>query len=194
MTRLPIPTLAVAGRLAAIVTLAVALLIAAAPPVLAQTTDDGSAPAARAAPTSATTQPPAIGSVTGLALPRYVSLRGAEANLRTGPGLRYPIDWVYQRAGMPLLVVAEFEQWRRVRDRHGDEGWLHRALLSVRRTAIVVADEPVALRRAASADAAVVAWLAGGVIAALGECADGWCRLSVAGHDGWVRRAALWGP
>jgi SH3-like domain-containing protein len=176
--------------------LLLALLAAvSAPPLtvaIAQNTAPIAVPVVQAIPQ--TTPAATVGPITGLALPRFVSLRATRANLRTGPGTRYPIDWVYQRARTPLLVIAEFEQWRRVRDRQGDEGWLHRTLLSGRRTVVVVATEPVALRLDPATDSAIIAWLAPGVIADLSACADGWCALDVASHEGWLRRDLLWGP
>ena len=80
---------------------------------------------------------PGKGPVTNLPLPRYVSLKGSEGNARRGPSLSHRIDWVFRHAGMPLRVVAEFGHWRRVEDKDGAGGWVHYALLSGVRTAIV---------------------------------------------------------
>ena len=77
------------------------------------------------------------GDVSGLPLPRFVSLRAALVNLRTGPGVRYPIDWVYNRAGLPLEVVDEFETWRKVRDWEGSIGWIHQSMLSGERKVMI---------------------------------------------------------
>ncbi|HKH69397.1 MAG TPA: SH3 domain-containing protein, partial [Reyranella sp.] len=65
----------------------------------------------------------------GLPIPRFASLRSDEVNVRTGPGPRYPIDWVFKRKAMPVEIVAEFENWRKIRDWQGASGWVHQSLL-----------------------------------------------------------------
>jgi len=121
-----------------------------------------------------------------------VSLKSMEANVRTGPGVDYPIRWVYRRIGAPVEVIAEFENWRMVRDWEGDEGWIHFALLRSRQSVIVTATETTLRRLAADASPAV-ARLANGMVAQLERCDPEWCEVSVDGYDGWVRRADVWG-
>lgn len=137
------------------------------------------------------------GGVTGLPLPRYVSLRADEVNLRTGPGIRYPIDWVYKREGLPVEIIDEFEAWRRVRDREGTTGWVHQSTLSAERTAIVVGERR-ALRAEAESGADAVAWLEPGVIVRLERCGGDWCEATAqdaggAGYRGFLLRGELWG-
>ena len=86
--------------------------------------------------TAASVPETGVGPVTGLPLPRYVSLKGSEGNARRGPGLSNRIDWVFTRAGMPLRITAEFEHWRRVEDKDGLGGWIHYMLLSGIRTVL----------------------------------------------------------
>jgi SH3-like domain-containing protein len=133
-----------------------------------------------------------IGTETGLPIPRYVTLRAREVNVRTGPGVRYPIDWVFQRPNLPVEVVAEFDTWRKIRDFEGTEGWVHQSMLSGRRTVIVLAAVRL-LRREPSESAAPMARLEPGVIAWLEACREDWCEVEVAGIDGWLRRADVWG-
>ena len=128
----------------------------------------------------------------GLPIPRFVSLGSDEANMRTGPGVRYPVAWVYHKAGLPMMVTAEYGHWRKVRDVDGTEGWMHKALLSGRRTAEVV-DGVHALRAEAREDAAVLLRAGTGVIGRLLACAGAWCRLAIADHEGWLPRTALFG-
>ena len=85
-------------------------------------------------------QASAAPETSGLPLPRFVSLRSGEVNMRAGPGLQYPVEWAYRRRALPVEVVAEYHHWRRVRDREGTEGWIHKSLLSGRRTAVVVGE------------------------------------------------------
>lgn len=129
---------------------------------------------------------------TTLPLPRFVSLRSGEVNLRTGPGPRYPIDWVLVRKDMPVEVIAEFETWRKIRDVEGTEGWVHQGMLSGRRTAIVTGDVR-GIRRRDDPAAPVVAQLEPGVVAKLLECKGPWCRVEVAGQKGWLQRGDFWG-
>lgn len=132
------------------------------------------------------------GAVTNLPLPRYVSLKGSEGNARRGPSLSHRIDWVFRHAGMPLRVTAEFGHWRRVEDRDGAGGWVHYALLSGVRTALVTQDM-LELRTRPQENADVVARAEAGAILRLGECNPGWCRVSGGGQRGWVPKSTIWG-
>lgn len=134
----------------------------------------------------------ALGTETQLPLPRFVSLRSNEINLRTGPGGTYPIEWTYQRRGMPVEVVAEFDSWRKVRDWQGTVGWVHQSMLDGRRTALIIGGERI-LRREPADGAAGVARLRPGVIARLRECAADWCRLEADSYEGWLKRDEFWG-
>jgi SH3-like domain-containing protein len=119
---------------------------------------------------------PEIGCVTNLPLPRFVSLKGSEGNARRGPGLTHRIDWVFTRAGMPLRITAEYENWRRVEDAEGAGGWVHYSLLSGVRTVLVTLDM-AELRDAPDTDAPVVAQAELGVIGRVLECNTAWCRV-----------------
>jgi SH3-like domain-containing protein len=138
--------------------------------------------------------PAAAQSETGLPLPRYVSLRADAVNLRTGPGRRYPIDWVFTRAGMPIQIVAEFEGWRQVRALDGTSGWIHKSMLSGKRT-VVIAGREDRIYRAPDKNAEIAAFVEPGVVATLLGCEVGWCRLTVESHrvTGWMPQDVLWG-
>jgi SH3-like domain-containing protein len=130
-----------------------------------------------------------------LPLPRFASLRAGEVNMRTGPGVRYPIDWVFQRRALPVEIVAEFGTWRKIRDEQGAEGWVHRSMLAGKRTALTIGAPNSAqiLRRAADGDAAAVARLEPGVQVNILECDGPWCRVEAHGFRGWLARKSLWG-
>jgi len=132
------------------------------------------------------------GQVTNLPLPRFVSLKASEGNVRRGPSLSHRIDWVFTRRDMPLVVTAEYGHWRRVEDRDGQGGWVHYSLLSGVRT-VIVAEDLTPLRMKPQDGAPVFARAEAGVIARLGECGTDWCRISAAGARGWAPKAALWG-
>ncbi|WP_340116485.1 SH3 domain-containing protein [Pelagibius sp. 7325] len=129
---------------------------------------------------------------TGLPLPRFVSLRAAEVNLRTGPGTRYPIDWVYQRRGMPVEIVDEFDTWRRIRDWQGTEGWVHQSMVQGQRGILVTGKRHI-LRRRPEPDSPGVALVDAGVVGVLNRCQQDWCEVSANGFSGWLERDAFYG-
>lgn len=133
----------------------------------------------------------------GLPVPRFVSLKADRVNLRRGPSTDYPVVWEYRRAGLPMEVIAEYDNWRQVRDSEGADGWVFHSLLSGRRTALVSPwsrdPEPAPLHERRSANSDVVAMLRPGVLASVLGCDGEWCELSVRGYAGWVRQETLWG-
>lgn len=114
--------------------------------------------------------------------------------MRTGPGVQYPVDWVYKRRNMPVEVLAEFGTWRKIRDIQGTQGWVHQSLLSSNRW-VTVTGQARTLRRRADASSPAVARLEPGVNAQIVECPEdnGWCRMTSGGYEGWLRRVEVWG-
>ena len=157
------------------------------------------------------------GSNSGLPVPRFVSIKSGQANVRVGPGRDYRVDWVYTRPGLPVEVVAEFDNWRRIRDAEGTEGWIFGALLSGRRTAIAApwlsnveagaapdgtpasaaTSAVLTLRRGPSGDSRPVASIEPGVVGSIEDCDGDWCRfepLSAKGEvAGYLRQIELFG-
>jgi len=129
---------------------------------------------------SVTTDEVPRGPVTGLPLPRFVSMKAAEGFARRGPSSTHRIDWVFKRRHMPLTVVDEYGHWRRVQDQDGAGGWMHYSLLSGNRT-VIIQESDLHLRRNPTLDSRVNARLQSGVVAWLGECRDGWCAIEVRG-------------
>jgi SH3-like domain-containing protein len=132
----------------------------------------------------------------GLPVPRYVSLKSDHVNVRAGPTKDNDVAWVYTRSGLPVEITAEFENWRRVRDSEGSEGWVYHSLLSGRRTAVITMkskDDLAALYERADPGSAVAARLQAGVVAQVKRCSAGWCHISGNGFDGWIEQQRLWG-
>lgn len=127
-----------------------------------------------------------------LPVPRFVSLRSGEVNMRVGPGTRYSINWVYKREGLPVEIVQEFDQWRKIRDMDGTTGWVHRQMLQGRRSAVIKARLAV-LRRSPDAKAGAVIKAEKGVYGRLSECRKDWCLLQLQGRKAWARKADIWG-
>lgn len=139
--------------------------------------------------------PPALAQSRGtetLPLPRYVSLRSDEVNIRTGPGVQYPIEWVFTRRHMPVEVVEHFEYWRKIRDIEGTTGWVHQSMLSGKRFAIVTG-EVRSLRRKPEQGSGDAARLEPGVIGQILECEGQFCRIEAGGMKGWLARSEFWG-
>jgi SH3-like domain-containing protein len=136
--------------------------------------------------------PPIVHKGSGLPIPRFASLRSDEVNVRTGPGTRYPIDWVFKRKMMPVEIVAEYENYRKIRDWQGAGGWVHQSLLTGKR-GFVVASKEADVFRTPSPSAEVVAKLEPEVTGEIRSCQGDWCRVTAQGISGWVTRTEIWG-
>jgi SH3-like domain-containing protein len=137
-----------------------------------------------------------VGTATNLPLPRFASLKTDRVNLREGPSKEHATKWVYQRAGLPVEITAEFEIWRRIRDSEGVDGWVLHSLLSGRRTALVTPNKKaenskIYVRPAEGSDLA--ATLQSGVIVNLRKCDGAWCQVDGDGFKGYIEQFKLWG-
>lgn len=171
-----------------------ALLLAAAG--LAVSPMTGAGPIAG---TEAHAQAATIGP-SGLPLPRFVSLKAKRVNLRIGPGRDYAVAWLYTRSGVPMEVIQEYDNWRRVRDAEGTEGWVYQSLLSGERTAMTAPwmrggnkQEFINMHREARSNANVIARLEPGVVVRVKTCDGEWCEALADGVDGWVAQDEIWG-
>jgi len=138
----------------------------------------------------------ASGSKSGLPVPRFVSLKPDRVNVRGGPTRDHEVTFVYTRAGLPVEITAESDNWRRIRDWEGSEGWVYHSLLSGRRTAVVTPKDKTALvplYDKGDRVATVVAQLQAGVMASVKRCNGSWCHITGAGFDGWAVQEQLWG-
>ena len=132
-------------------------------------------------------------TVSGLPVPRFVSLKSDKVYLRKGPGADFPVDWVYQRRGLPVEIIAEFDVWRRIQDSDGTRGWIYKQLLDGERTALVKGTALVTLHASPTDDAPASAYAQPGLIAHLSSCEGQWCKLATRGYEGWVKRGQIWG-
>jgi SH3-like domain-containing protein len=137
-----------------------------------------------------------LGPKSGLPVPRFVSLKPDRVNVHGGPTRDHEVTFVYTRAGLPIEITAESDNWRRIRDWEGSEGWVYHSLLSGKRTALVTPKDKtqlVPLYDAGDAGSAIVAQLQAGVLASVKRCTGTWCRVTGRQFDGWVRQEQLWG-
>ncbi|MDD2705254.1 MAG: SH3 domain-containing protein [Acidocella sp.] len=147
-----------------------------------------------AAPAPATGPGPDIGTVTKLPVPRFVSLRSDLVNFRAGPGFQYPVSWVYQRQGLPVEIIGEFDVWRQVLAPDGGTGWVHEATVRARRTFYVTASQAV-LHSAPTPGSGALAYLNQGVSGKLLFCAasSDFCKVEAGSKTGYLARTDLWG-
>ena len=135
----------------------------------------------------------------GLPIPRFVSLKPARVNIRVGPGRDYGVSWLYTKSGLPVEIIQEYDNWRRIRDADGTEGWVYQSLLAGKRTAIVApwergkSENLIDLYANASDTSRVIARAEPGVISTIRECNGQWCQLDVQGERGWIRQTLIWG-
>lgn len=129
----------------------------------------------------------------GLPVPRYVSLKFATVNARAGPGDDHRLMWVYRVRGLPVQVVAETSEWRRVCDPSGGMAWVHRRVTDGKRQVMNVRATPVALHRKPRDGAPAAALLNPRALGALVRCDKGWCKIRADGATGWAREGTLWG-
>jgi len=134
----------------------------------------------------------------GLPLPRFVSLKSGRVNSRIGPGVDYSVDWLYLKPGLPMEIVQEYDNWRRVRDADGAEGWVNQSLLSGRRTAIAAPwqkgkDATISLLSSPDPKAGVVAVIEPGVIGSIRTCDGQWCEMAFGSYTGWISQSQVWG-
>jgi SH3-like domain-containing protein len=128
----------------------------------------------------------------GLPIPRFASLHTNEINMRTGPGTRYPIEWVYVREGLPVEITGEFDIWRRIRDWEGSEGWVHKGALTGKRT-LIITGAKASIREDSNETAPVKAFAEPGVIGKLLGCEIDWCQVRFDNINGYLPKTAFWG-
>ncbi|SNZ19995.1 SH3-like domain-containing protein [Cohaesibacter gelatinilyticus] len=133
----------------------------------------------------------------GYKVPRFVSLKSDRVNVRGGPSTDHKVKWIFRRAGLPVEIIQEFENWRRVRDSEGEEGWVFHSLLSGRRTALISPwQKPgtlLSLKEEPQNDASEVVKAQVNVLVDVMKCKNNWCQVSAQGRQGWLRANMLWG-
>lgn len=153
-------------------------------------------PAAFAEATASTGPAEKITGATGLPLPRFVSLKADKVNVRGGPSSDHKVSWVFQRKGLPVEIVAEFENWRRIRDSEGEEGWILQNMLSGKRTALVAPwrmGQAIPVYDDTGLRGNLVARISAGVVAEVESCSGDTCEISAGGYDGYIEQIMLWG-
>ena len=128
----------------------------------------------------------------GYEVPRFLSLKKDKAYMRVGPGKEYPIAWVYQKKGLPLKVIAEYEVWRKVIDHDGITGWMHAKLLTGRRTALIT-ERVTKLYKSNEDNSKIVGYAERNVLMELQYCKPQYCKVAHPELKGWIKRDTFWG-
>ena len=134
-----------------------------------------------------------VGKETGLEIPRYVSLKSDDANIRVGPSKNYPIEIKYIKKNYPLKVLDEYEEWRKVEDFNRNIGWIHKSLISGIRTGIVLSNDNKNIILLNTLDGNVIGEIGNGNIVFLEKCKIDWCLVSVGNFKGWMDKKYIWG-
>ena len=134
-----------------------------------------------------------IGKETGLEIPRYVSLKSDDANIRVGPSKNYPIEIKYIKKNYPLKVLDEYKEWRKVEDFDRNIGWIHKSLISGIRTGIVLSNDNKNISILNTLDGNVIGEIGNGNIVFLEKCKIDWCLVSLDDYEGWMNKNYIWG-
>ncbi len=126
-------------------------------------------------------------------LPRFASIKSSEANTRKGPGINYSLMFLYQYKGVPIEIIAEYEQWRKIRDINGDEGWIHSSILSGKRSVMLKSKNQELLYIHDNTKSHIVAKLEPYLCCNLIKCSKSWCKIKCMEYTGWTQRENLWG-
>jgi SH3-like domain-containing protein len=128
-----------------------------------------------------------------LLIPRFASIKSNEVNARTGPSIKCPIEWIFVKKGEPIEIIAEYEQWRQIRDIKGEGGWVHSSVLSGKRSVIIISKDIIELTKYPKDFSRIVAKLSPNVRCQVNKCKDNECQLRCNSFVGWVPQKYLWG-
>ena len=134
-----------------------------------------------------------IGEVTGYKIPRFVSLKSDEVNLRIGSSTNYPIILKYVTKNMPVEITDEYERWRKIRDREGNEGWIYGDLLKGDRFAIIIKNNESNIYVFSKPDGVPIGEIGKLNIVTIKVCLKKWCKIKFDSHKGWINKKNLWG-
>ncbi|MFK7967696.1 MAG: SH3 domain-containing protein [Rickettsiaceae bacterium] len=128
-----------------------------------------------------------------LPIPRFVTMKFGEVNVRTGPAVDCPIEWVFVRKGEPVEIIAEYEQWRKIRDVSEEGGWVHASVLSAKRSVILISKNIMPLISSPRSYDHIVVQLKPKIRCNLVKCKSDWCQVVCKSYKGWIAKKFLWG-
>ena len=127
--------------------------------------------------------------------PRFASLRSDTVYMRSGPGERFPIEWVYKRKGFPVIITDSFEHWHKVQDIENTQGWIHKTMLSGKRMALTPLNEKTILYQKKNLNSKHLAYFNGQSIVQLLECLPNgiFCKVKYNELKGYILKEKLFG-
>ena len=134
-----------------------------------------------------------VGKETGLEIPRYVSLKSNDANIRVGPSTNYPIAIKYIQKNYPLKILEEYDDWRKIEDFTKNNGWIHKSLISGNRTAIIVSNNDDKIKIFNTIEGIKIGNIGKGNIVSINKCKIDWCSISFNKFKGWIYKKNIWG-
>ena len=134
-----------------------------------------------------------LGTETGFKLPRYVSLKSNDSNLRVGPSASYPIRLKYVIANIPIEIIEEYKDWRKINDYEGNIGWLHKSLIRGKKFAIVNTPYQEGLQVFNKPKGNNIGKIGKKNILEVKTCLVNWCKIKYRKNIGWVNKLNLWG-
>jgi len=160
------------------------------------TTDGQNAETEAKQKTGKSDQPRRETGPSGLPVPRFVSLKRSKVNVRRGPSSEHKLAWIFRLKGLPVEIVAEFENWRRVRDSDGQEGWIYHSMLAGTRTVTIAPwrkGAAVRMLKSPAQSSGVVANVSAGAVGDVEKCTGNWCQVKLGNYEGWINQSMLWG-
>ena len=134
-----------------------------------------------------------LGQSTGYKLPRFVSTKSDESNLRVGANLDYPRLLTYRVKNFPLKIIDEYEIWRKVIDIDGNQGWMHKSLLQSNRYGIIKTAHEQGVQIYNKPEGVIVGKIGNRNIIKINKCFNLWCHISLNRHQGWINKINIWG-
>ena len=134
-----------------------------------------------------------IGKETGLEIPRYVSLKSNDANIRVGPSTNYPIVIKYTQKNYPLKIIEEYDDWRKIEDFSKNNGWIHKSLISGNRTGIILSNNGGRIKIYNTIEGKIIGSIGKGNIISINKCKIDWCSISINEYKGWINKNKMWG-
>ena len=134
-----------------------------------------------------------LGQSTGYKLPRFVSTKSDESNLRIGANIDYPILLTYKVKNFPLKIIDEYEIWRKVIDIEGNEGWMHKSLLQGSRYGVIKTAHEQEVQIYNKPEGVMVGKIGNRNIVRINKCFNLWCHISLNNHQGWINKINVWG-
>ena len=133
------------------------------------------------------------GSVTGLEIPRFVSLKSNDVNIRVGPSINYPIKLKYVFQNFPMEIIDEFDVWRKLRDHEGNIGWVHKSLIKGERYILITVKNNESSELFSRPNGKIIGLVKNKNVLELKSCTLNWCRVSKGSVGGWLLKENIWG-